>query len=187
MNLLNHLYAHYAYILETDLAENNRNTRETFNPNKPLESLHMRLNKCVNYATVVGEPITEGQVSCIAYGIIAETGKFHEDCQTWQAKLEQEKTWTKFQAHFIEAQADLRELQKTYHQGGYHTGTEKNAMEMSMTFANLEQATAEYCSAVTNLNTANSTLTEQVALYTNRLSAKESDNMALQTAFVLPS
>ena len=51
-----------------------------------------------------------------------------------------------------------------------------------MAFANLEQATAEDCAAVTNLTTANSTLTEQVALYANRLSTKEADNMALQNA-----
>ena len=35
---------------------------------------------------------------------------------------------------------------------------------------------------MTNLATANSTLTEQVSLYSNRLYTKEADNMALQTA-----
>ena len=33
-----------------------------------------------------------------------------------------------------------------------------------------------------NLTTANITLTKQVVLYTNRLSTKEADNVALQTA-----
>ena len=50
---------------------------------------------------------------CIYYGLVAETAKFQEDCRTWRAKLEQEKTCTLFQAHFIEAQADLKERQKT--------------------------------------------------------------------------
>ena len=35
---------------------------------------------------------------------------------------------------------------------------------------------------MTNLATANSTLTEQVSLYSNRFYAKEAENMALQTA-----
>ena len=52
-------------------------------------------------------------------------------------------------------------------------------MEMSMALANLAQATAEDRAAVTNLTMANSTLTEQVARYDNRLSTKEADNMAL--------
>ena len=55
-------------------------------------------------------------------------------------------------------------------------------MDMSMAFANLAQATAKDRAAVTNLTTANSTVTEQVALFANRLSTKEADNMALQKA-----
>ena len=51
-----------------------------------------------------------------------------------------------------------------------------------MAFVNLVQATAEDRTAVTNLMTANSTLREQVAMYANRLSTKEADNMELQTA-----
>ena len=55
-------------------------------------------------------------------------------------------------------------------------------MEISMVFANLTQATAEDQAAVTNLTMANSTLTEKVALYVNRLSTKEANKVALQTA-----
>ena len=55
-------------------------------------------------------------------------------------------------------------------------------MEMSMAFSNLAQAKAEDIFSVTNLTTANSTLTKQVPMYTNRLSTKEADNMVLQTA-----
>ena len=36
--LLSHLYAHYAKILATYLAENNRNLQETYNIDKPLKS-----------------------------------------------------------------------------------------------------------------------------------------------------
>ena len=53
---------------------------------------------------------------------------------------------------------------------------------MSVSFSNLAQATAEDRAAVTNLVTANITLTEQVVLYSNRLSTKEVDNMTLHTA-----
>ena len=51
---------------------------------------------------------------------------------------------------------------------------------MSVTFSILAQATAEDCSTVANLTTANSNLTEQVDLYLNRLYIKYSDIMALQ-------
>ena len=55
-------------------------------------------------------------------------------------------------------------------------------MEMSMAFTNMAQATAEDRAAVTKLTTANSTITEQVALYAKCLSTKGGDNLALQTA-----
>ena len=52
------------------------------------------------------------------------------------------------------------------HGAGVHSGSE-------WVFANLAQATADNCASVTNLTTANRTLTEQVELYTNRLSTKD--------------
>ena len=53
---------------------------------------------------------------------------------------------------------------------------------MYVAFSNMSQATAEDRTAITNLTTEIRTLIEQVALYSNRLSTKEVDNMALQTA-----
>ena len=90
--------------------------------------------------------------------------------------------WTKFQTHFVKAQANLQERQQTSRQGEYHTGTTDNAMEISMEFENLAQSVAEDRAVVINLNTANSNLIEQVALYVNRLSNKEAENMALHIA-----
>ena len=55
-------------------------------------------------------------------------------------------------------------------------------MEIPILFTNMKQTMVEDRSAVTNLTMANITLTEQVALYDNRLSTKEADNMELQTS-----
>ena len=60
LTLISHLNAHYAQILATDLSENDRKLRETYNPDKRLKSLYTSLNECIDYATVAGEPITEG-------------------------------------------------------------------------------------------------------------------------------
>ena len=56
--LLSHLYINYTRILAPELAENYKNLRKIYNPNEPPESLYMRLNKCADYATVSGKPIT---------------------------------------------------------------------------------------------------------------------------------
>ena len=49
-------------ILATDLAKNDKKLREAYNPDDPLKSLYTRLNECVDYTTVAGDPITEGKV-----------------------------------------------------------------------------------------------------------------------------
>ena len=53
---------------------------------------------------------------------------------------------------------------------------------MSLLFENMSQATAEDHATNTNLTTTNSTLMEHVALYTNHLFNKETENMPLKTA-----
>ena len=45
LTLLIHLYGNYARILTTHLAENDKNLMETYNTDKPLESLYMILNE----------------------------------------------------------------------------------------------------------------------------------------------
>ena len=78
---------------------------------------------------------------------------------------------------------DLRKQQKTSHQGGcISAGIAENSMEISTTFANLAQTTVEDHTAVTNMTTANITLTKQVDLYANLLSTKEADNVEMQIA-----
>ena len=55
-------------------------------------------------------------------------------------------------------------------------------MKLSIAFYNLVQAMTENRAAVANLTTSNSTLAEKLAMYTNHLSTKEANSMALQTA-----
>ena len=55
-------------------------------------------------------------------------------------------------------------------------------MEIQQHFDNLVQATAEDFAAVTNVATANLTLSEQVDLYNNHLSTKEVENAGLYTS-----
>ena len=59
--LLSHLYGKYARISAINLADNSNKMKETCNPDDPLKILYTRLNKCVDCATAVGKPITEGQ------------------------------------------------------------------------------------------------------------------------------
>ena len=77
-----------------------------------------------------------------------------------------------------------RNVSKPPVKGGYHTGAANNAIKMSVAFANLAQTMTDDCAILTNLTTVSSTLTKQVALYTNRPSDNEADNMSLQTTMM---
>ena len=71
----------------------------------------------------------------------------------------------------LEAQADLRKQHQTSCQVGYiSSGIANNTMEMFADFSNLEQATAEDIADFANLTTENITHTNQVVMYSNRLS-----------------
>ena len=59
-----------------DLEENETKLWEPFNPDEPLERLYTKFNERVDYATVAGDPVMEGQIVLITHGIVAETGKF---------------------------------------------------------------------------------------------------------------
>ena len=106
MDLIKHLYEHYACISLSEMAANNERLRAYYNAEEALESLVERLNECADLATAACKPVLETQLVHISYGLVAETFQYPEDCRAW--RNQGEKSWTTFQDHFIEAQADLR-------------------------------------------------------------------------------
>ena len=117
MDLLTHIYDHYARISPSGMAANDERLGASYNAEEPLESLTKRLDECADFAMAAGEPVSETRIARIAYGLVTETGQYPEDCRSW--KNQDDKSWTTFQDNFIEAQADLRERQQTSRQGGY--------------------------------------------------------------------
>ena len=88
--------------------------------------------------------------------LVAETGQVQEECQTWRAKLEQEKTWTAFQVHYIKAQAYMRKRQKISRQRGYTSAVGVNIIvDICMAFTNMAHVTEEDCANVTKLRMVN--------------------------------
>ena len=117
MDLIKHLYEHYTRISSMDMTVKNARLRVSYNAKEPLESLIERINECADFATADSEPVLEAQLVCIAYGMVAKTGKYPEDCRAW--RNQDDNSWTSFQSHFIKAQDDNRERQQTSRMGGY--------------------------------------------------------------------
>ena len=119
--------------------------------------------------TATGKPVSETQLVCIAYGLVAETGQYPEDYRAW--RNQDYKSWTTLQSHFIEAQADLIEREKTSLQGGY---VPNNLVGINKAFAKPAQARLEDRAAVTNLADANIHLATQMAAQANKMVTKDS-------------
>ena len=82
MDLIKHLYEHYAFISPSNMVVNDERLRVSYNAEDPLESIIERLNDCADFATADGEPVSETQLVCIAYGLVAKTGQYQEDCRS---------------------------------------------------------------------------------------------------------
>ena len=129
----------------------------------------------MDFATADGDPVSETQLVRIAYGLVAETGQYPEDCRAWNNQ--DEKSCTTFQAHLIEAQENLRERQKTSRQGGYGSN---NLVGIEEAFTNLAHATADDRAEVTNLTEANRHLTSQVAAQANNMTTNDAAMETMQ-------
>ena len=99
---------------------------------------------------------------------MTETGQYPEDCRAW--RNQDDKSWTAFQPHVIEAQADLRERQQNSRQGGYRSN---NLVGIKEAFANLAHTTTEDRAAVTNLTAAIKHKANQVGEQANDMATKD--------------
>ena len=88
------------------MTSNNERLRSSYNSEEPLEILIKRLDECADFATAAREPVSDTQLVRIAYRLVADTGHYPEDCRA--CRNQDDKSWTTFQFHFIEAQANLR-------------------------------------------------------------------------------
>ena len=84
LELVQNLYLHYACISATDMSKSDEWLRSPYNAEDPLGGIIERLNKCTDFAAAASEPVSETQLVCIAYGIVADTGKYPEDCREWR-------------------------------------------------------------------------------------------------------
>ena len=112
-NLLTHLFENYGNITQLELEDNDTKMRALWDPNSPFDCLVQQLEDGQDYADDGGQPYTTDQLLCIAYTLVFKTGLYFEDCKAWNAKPNNDKTWTTFKTHFHRAQRLLRDQLRT--------------------------------------------------------------------------
>ena len=106
------------------------------------------------------------------------TGLFYNDCDKWDEKKPDEKTWANFQAHFQSAQRKYKRKQKlSTRAGGYHGAN--NIKEMDGThdaLINLATAAVEDRETTMSKNNTITNITKTVAALTRHLQQETTGN-----------
>ena len=147
-NLLTHLFENYGNISQLELEDNDTKMRALWDPNSPFDCLVQQLEDDQDYADDGGQPYTADQLLCIAYTLVFKTGLYFEDCKAWNAKPNDDKTWTTFKMHFHRAQRLLHDQLRTTKQAGF---TSNVAIHHH---PNVTQPPPEYREALVNLTTS---------------------------------
>ena len=150
-NLLTHLFENYGNITQLELEDNDTKMHALWDPNSPFNCLVQQLEDGQDYADDGGQPYTTDQLLRIAYTLVFKTGLYFEDCKAWNAKPNNEKTWTTFKTHFHLAQHLLRDQLRTTKQAGFTSNITIHP------HPNETQPPPEYREALVNLATSAAT------------------------------
>ena len=150
-NLLRHLFENYGNITQLELEDNDTKMRALWDPNSPFDCLVQQLEDGQDYTDDGGQPYTADQLLHIAYTLVFKTGLYFEDCKAWNAKPNNEKTWTTFKTHFHHTQHLLCDQLCTTKQAGF---TSNVAIHHH---PNETQPPPEYREALVNLTTSATT------------------------------
>ena len=118
-NLLTHLSENYSNITQLELEDNDTKMRALWDPNSPFDCIIQQLEDGQDYADDGSQPYTADQLLHIAYTLVFKTGLYFKDCKSWNAKPNNEKTWTTIKTHFHHAQCLLRDQLCTTKQASF--------------------------------------------------------------------
>jgi hypothetical protein len=92
----------------------------------------------MEYADAAKNPFQLKQIITIAKTVIFNTGMFFEEFKKWQAKPEDEKTWTAFQTYFRNAHRERLQQHQTTQGTGFHTANAAFYMETNARAINIQ-------------------------------------------------
>ena len=95
-----------------DLIGNGSKLLELWDANRPFQELVQRVQETQEFANNRGRTISDEDIVDTIYTLVYNTGMCYNDCEKWDNKQCDEKTWSKFQAHFQAVQRKYKKKQK---------------------------------------------------------------------------
>eukprot|EP00957_Ditylum_brightwellii_P151160 11509720-Ditylum_brightwellii.AAC.1 len=141
---------------------------QPFNPAAPIEDLFEQISNRQDLAIADGVPFSEVQLVTKAYDLIFKMGVHNEACREWNQKQTADKTYLNLLDHFTRAHRKLHQLQTAARNAGYtanlvkaHEPDEELRHRTAEAIANLAEGTTSDRTAVANLSTVNTDLSQQ--------------------------
>ena len=169
--IVTHLFTEYGQVENQDLVRNCAKLSDPWDANWPFQELVQRVQEIQEFEDDGGRTIADEDIFDTIYTLVYNTGLFYDDCDKWDKKQQDEKTWANFQAHFHSAQRKYKRKQKySTRTRGYHGAN--NIKEMDGTqdaLINLATDAAEDRETMMSQNKTIANLTKTVAALTRQL------------------
>ena len=123
------------------------------------------------FANNRGRTIAYEDIVDTIYTLVYNTGLLYDDCDKWDDKKHDKKTWANFQAHFQEAQRKFKRKQKSLTRaGGYHgannikemDGTHDALINLATAAAEVREKMMSQCKNIADLTKTVATLTRKL-------------------------
>ena len=112
--VFNYLYQAYGNLTDHFIvSERQRILQHQYNHANPLEDIFDMLANYNDMATAHGTPETDAQLMSMATIILMNANIFAHAIENWNQKQPHEKTWTRYQIHFIKAQKEYKKARAT--------------------------------------------------------------------------
>jgi hypothetical protein len=169
LQILTHLLTYYAMIAPTELTQNYKHLKTSYDPNQPIETLFQKIIDARAFAVAGGQPYGAAMIVNVAYTLVFNTGLFPDACRAWQSRAIAAKTWAQFKIDFATAHREFRLTNQTTQQSGFHSanmmieqGIDDSMQETAEAIAQLATATASDRGTVATLTTTNAKLANQL-------------------------
>jgi len=111
--LLDHLWDKYGSIDKKDRSDNEKRMKAPWSPPEPIETLFRQLKEGQEFAKEGGETIDDEQIIRWGYELIDDNSEFKSQCEKWDDRESDEKTWKDFITYFTAAYRKVKKRQGT--------------------------------------------------------------------------
>ena len=103
VDMLIHLYKTYMVITNTNWIENDKRSREAYDPIESIKLVWLQIDNTVAYANAGSTSYYNKQVVDNTYQIVFNTGVFTADCWEWNKRKEEDKNLPQLEVIFAAA------------------------------------------------------------------------------------